>query len=682
MNKPFPTRSSWNVACAGVLCIGLLSGCGSGASGLTTAASGGTSGVTSSGTSGSSSGTSSSGVAGQFQGVVHGGQAPIVGATVALWEVGPAGTPPTAAIATATTTASGTFSFPNLTAYGATGACTSAASLVYLVASGGNPGAGTNTAINLMAAVGPCGSLPSYAVINELTTVAAVYALNGFSYQSALATSPPGGLSGCVDCTLNTTSNMTQLNGSSVALTNAFETAALLADVATGTPATWLPTTSQCAGTTPPANCSAVERLDALANSVAACVNSTGGTSLACAELFDCALPGATFTAGTGGQPGTCSGGSGTVPADTLAATLLIARNPGVVAITGIYDTATQYLQFSPSLAAAPTDWTLALNFNGGGLAGSLYGIAIDSSGNAWVTNIGGNSVVETGPNGKPLSPATGFTGGGQLNQPAGIAIDGSGDIWVANTGGNSVTELSSTGALLSTNAFTGGGLSSPYGIAIDAGGDAWVANYAGASVTELQANGTAISPAGGFTGGMGEPTGIAIEPASGTVWVTNQSGNSATELSSAGAVLATVGAASGVTQLSQPTGIAIDASGDVWIANSAASSITELSSTGTLLSSTAAFTGGGLNSPYGIAIDAGGNVWVADQVGNSVTELSSSGTPLSPATGFTGAGLSTPLGIAIDAGGNVWVANYGATGITELIGAAVPSQTPIAATL
>jgi len=113
-----------------------------------------------------------------ISGSVFGGQQPVSGATIQLYSVGTlgAGSPSTPLIAsTVTTNGSGQF---NITG---TYSCTSATE-VYIVALGGNAGSGTNTTLSLMAALGPCSALTSSTFINmnELTTVAAVYALAPF----------------------------------------------------------------------------------------------------------------------------------------------------------------------------------------------------------------------------------------------------------------------------------------------------------------------------------------------------------------------------------------------------------------------------------------------------------------------------------------------------------------------
>ena len=229
--------------------------------------------------------------------------------------------------------------------------------------------------------------------------------------------------------------------------------------------------------------------------------------------------------------------------------------------------------------------------FTGGGLDVPA-GIAIDSSGNVWVSNLSGSSVTELNSSGSPLSPNAGadcgtnpadcggFTGGG-LNFPDGvIAIDGSGNVWVSNYllgDGNSVTELNSSGSPLSAaGGFTGGGLSAPLGVAIDSAGNVWVPNFNGNSVTELNPAGVPLSPNGGFTGGgLASPLGIAIDGAN-NVWVVNQSGNSVTELTPSGAPLSS---ASGLVggALNAPVSIAIDGAGNVWASNSGNSSVTEI---------------------------------------------------------------------------------------------------------
>ena len=87
---------------------------------------------------------------GAVNGRVHGGQQPIVGATVQLYQVGtngygsgaaPLGSP-------VVTDSNGGFSITNK--YG----CPNGATLVYITATGGNPGSGVNSSSKLVAALG------------------------------------------------------------------------------------------------------------------------------------------------------------------------------------------------------------------------------------------------------------------------------------------------------------------------------------------------------------------------------------------------------------------------------------------------------------------------------------------------------------------------------------------------
>jgi streptogramin lyase len=584
-----------------------------------------------------------------LSGVVHGGQAPITGSTLTLYAAGvPASAAPTI-LDTVTTDTSGNFSFKYT--------CPHASALMYVVTSGGSAGGGGNPAIELMAALGPCDSLPPFIVVNELTTVAAVYALNGFSAVNGSG----GALSGCVDCVAGSDGDMTQLHGNSPAIGNAFGTVAMLVDVANGEPAAFLPSAESCASGSPPINCSALGRLTALGNSLAACVNSAGG-SVQCTDLF-------TYTNS----------------ANTLQATLFTARNPGLVNISEIYSLSTRNPVFTPGLSAAPTDWTIALRFTGGGILNPTA-IALDASGNAWVANSGNSSVSKFSPSGTALSPDGGFTGGG-LSSPQGIAIDQKGHVWLANTGNNSVTELSDSGAALSPDeGFVGGGLSSPRAIAIDQKGNVWAPNFKSNSVTELSPEGSALSPATGFTGGgLSEPTSIAVD-ADNNVWVPNSGpisasdANTVTELSAAGAPLSPAGGfpLSNAFTSSLDLSIAVDAHGNLWLADGISENggVQEMSAAGVNLSPYGGYSGGGTLEPKSVAIDGNGNVWVANSDNDSVSEFSASGSPLSPASGFTGGGLHESQGLAIDAAGDVWVTDI--WGVTEIIGSAGPVVTPL----
>jgi len=115
-----------------------------------------------------------------MQGVVQGGQQPVSGANIALYAAGSSGygsmsTNISILTRTVTSGSDGGFSITGL--YTCSGT-----SQMYLVATGGDSGSGTNSSLALMAALGPCSGLSAstFVLVDEVTTVAAVYALAPF----------------------------------------------------------------------------------------------------------------------------------------------------------------------------------------------------------------------------------------------------------------------------------------------------------------------------------------------------------------------------------------------------------------------------------------------------------------------------------------------------------------------
>ena len=377
-----------------------------------------------------------------------GGQLPVTGAAVQLYVAGASGygSGATPLGPAAITDSSGAFTIQgNIT-------CPSSSALTYVTATGGHTGSGPdNAAIVMMAAPGNCGNLnASTAVINEVTTVAAAWALTPFL--------GPGGAIGTSA-------------GNAKGLANAFANASSLADIASGA----------APGKAAPANATIpIAKINTLADILSACVEQSSAG--ACSTLFAAATP---------------AGGS--APGNTLDAAVDLARNPALSPAT-LFALAGSSSPFQPILAAAPPDWMLALTFTGGGL-NTPTAIGVDASGNLWVANYF-SAVTELASSGTPLSPAAGFTGGG-LNESFGLAVNQDGNVWVTdeqspgvNSGHGAVTVLNPSGQPLSgTGGYFDGGVFYPFAAAADTDGSVWIANYADSTATKFAAAGTAISP-------------------------------------------------------------------------------------------------------------------------------------------------------------------------------------------
>jgi streptogramin lyase len=611
-------------------------------------------------------------VAKSLSGTVLGGGSPIAGSIITLWAAGGGYGSGATPLTSTTSDSTGGFKLSY--------SCSAASPVVYVTALGGTVGTGDyNLQIGLMAVAGPCGSLPASPsiTINELTTVAAEWSLAAFIDLT-------GQIAGAPSTDASSFLNSINLSNSN------------LVDVTSGGLAPFLATFApSCTSSSSVPNCLAIQKIDTLADMLATCVGSPGPSSAQCTSLFNNTLNPLSATT--------------LQAAHTMAAVALNVRVDKLFElVTGLSPP-----PFEPVLANAPVALLISLNYTGGGL-NSPDGLAIDGSGNAWITNQKGNSISEFNPLGTPFSSAP-YTGGG-LNEPQGIALDQEENVWIANNGGNSVTELPA-GKPGAPVKFTGGGLNAPAGLGVDQLGIVWITNMDGDTVTALCGatlsncptglhTGSPISPSTGFAGGgLAAPISIGFDTNT-NVWIANL-GGSITELCGSARVGCgrnvqiglPLSSSSGFTQpgIDAPLGLAVDAANDVWMVNSGTSEVTIFTPSLSAAEYSPAF-GGGLDFPTAIALDGAGNAWACNQqsastindgegtvsalFGNSPTNTppfdASSGSPISPASGFVGVGIDQPSAIAVDGSGNVWIASPGNNSLTVFVGAATPVHTPI----
>ncbi|MBX3358870.1 MAG: NHL repeat-containing protein [Phycisphaeraceae bacterium] len=170
------------------------------------------------------------------------------------------------------------------------------------------------------------------------------------------------------------------------------------------------------------------------------------------------------------------------------------------------------------------------------------FGIAIDGSGNAWVTDNLNFTAFRLSPEGTRTALAGPETG---INRPMGIAVDSHDGVWISNSGvvnmpctycdvggaqdygqlapdltSASITHLDSDGNFVGN--YTGGGLWIPWGIAVDGNDNVWVANFGGFRVSGFNGStGEPLSPLGFYSDALDRNTAVSIDP-SGNVWLAN----------------------------------------------------------------------------------------------------------------------------------------------------------------
>lgn len=522
--------------------------------------------------------------------------------------------------------------------------------------------------------VGDGGSVRSstlkIAAVDELTTVAAGYALAQFTSADGIAGPSPG-------------------------LENGAATAFNLADSSNGR-AAYVVTNGNNGSKN-----ETLATLNTLANLVSLCAP---GARRGCRSLLRLSTP-----------PG------GAAPADTTAAMVDLARNP-TLAPAALWALASRANIYESTLAAPPTAWILVLLYTDTDLYASGR-IALAANGDVWSstnwlpgTQNPSTSVTVLDPVGNPTLGSP-IEGGGMKGGAWGIAITPQGSVWVPSFGGATMVKYSSTGTILSPgDGYTNGSLNHPQGVAVDQKGNVWIANNYGPESPPGQGN-VVVYPGGDPSkaititgGGLNHPFAVQID-GYGRAWVTNAGLGGAKLVGTRAAILVgkfggsvtVIGPDFKPTSLSPieddsfkwPLGLAIDSKNNAWTANYFSSTVTEIQPDGTVAGVYKLPKG---TLPWSQAVDGSNRVWVAGFGRPDVWLLcgattgacppgSTTGTILSPRLGFRSKAFQHFTSIQIDQAGNVWLSNnwselvppIGGTGIAEIVGAATPVCAPLA---
>jgi sugar lactone lactonase YvrE len=188
---------------------------------------------------------------------------------------------------------------------------------------------------------------------------------------------------------------------------------------------------------------------------------------------------------------------------------------------------------------------------NGTGIAASFngpWGVAVDGSGNVYVADTSNNMIREITPGGVVTTLAgsgvSGYANGtgsaALFNAPVGVAVDSSGNVYVTDYANNRIRKVTSAGVVTTlagsgTAGFANGtgtaaSFKQPFGIAVDACGNVYVADYWNDVIRKITPGGVVTTLAGsvgvqGSANGTGTaatfylPNGVAVD-GSGVVYV------------------------------------------------------------------------------------------------------------------------------------------------------------------
>lgn len=304
--------------------------------------------------------------------------------------------------------------------------------------------------------------------------------------------------------------------------------------------------------------------------------------------------------------------------------------------------------------------------------------VVVDTFGNLYISDAGNNVIRKVSKSGGITTVVGngtgGYTGdGGQatlatLNNPTGIAIDNTGNLYISDAGNNVIRMVNTAGIITTiagngTIGHTGDGgqatsasLNTPGQIAIDSLGNLYIADISNNAIRKVTSNGIINTIAGndsaGYTGDGGlatsaslnSPLGVAVD-AQGNIYIADYGNHVVRKINPQG-IITTIagngtlsyggdGGGATLAGLSSPTSVTLDAAGNIFIADIWNNVVRRVNPNGIIntvvgnhqainnyFGDGSAAIAAGLYEPINVAFDNNGSMYIADNGNNVIREV------------------------------------------------------------
>ncbi len=287
---------------------------------------------------------------------------------------------------------------------------------------------------------------------------------------------------------------------------------------------------------------------------------------------------------------------------------------------------------------------------SGDGQFDNPYYIAIDSSGNLYITDYVNNRVQKFDSSGNFITK-WGSVGSsdGQFNTPYGIAIDSLGNVYVADTGNDRIQKFNSSGVYQSQFGSVGSGngeFDNLNDIFIDSSDNIYATDQNNHRVQKFNSSGVYQSQFGSNGTGNGEfdgPNSITID-SSGNIYVTDSNNHRVQKFTSSGVYQSQFGSSgTGNSEFNYPMGIVYGPDGYLYVADNGNSRIQKFDTSGNYVSEYGSVGTGDGEFTYisDLVFDSNNNMYIVDNdAGNRVQKFTK--TPISFTANLTGLTCNT----------------------------------------